>query len=264
MSRRPSRRPNRFMPSAGPAALAGRFQALFSGGASRFDADRYTTSGGNVVAFVDYADPTHALAVDTGTLANPTADATVNNALTATFSAHRCRSSRAASTWRYLHDGTGCEAYCVAVPVSIAAGQKVFLATNPNTVIAGDTGAEVFGSADVAVLGIANNGAYPIAFSVGSSLAAGTPTVLGYASATSQAPDCIFRRRSATISSGDYGSAVAAGVDPTATLGLGADTAGGRFGNFRFAALYLWPRVLTANERSTVFQWIQAKYGIAP
>jgi hypothetical protein len=261
-SRREGRRDGRG--GGGDLTLEQRFMALFTGGAARFEADRFAESGGNVVAFVDYADPTHTLAVDVGTLPVPTPDATLSNALSATFSAHRCRSSRAASAWRYLHDGTGCEAYMVAVPTNVAAGQRVWFATNPNTALAGDTGAEIFSSADAAVLGIANNGVYPIAQSLGAQLVSGTATVLGYSSGTAQNPDCIFRRRSASIVTGDYGSAVAAGVDPTATLGIGADTAGGRFGAFRFAAFYAFPRILTAAERTTLFSWIQVKYGIAP
>jgi hypothetical protein len=261
MSRRGSRRNGRGVSEG--MTLEQRFMLLFAGGGTLIEADRYTESGGNVVAFQDYMDPTHEFAVDAGTLPAPTADAALSNALSATFSAHRVRSSRAASAWRYLHDGTGCEAYMVAVPTNVSAGQRVWFATNPNTALAGDTGAEIFSSTDAAVLGLANNGAYPVAFSLGGQLVAGTATVLGYSSATSQTPDAILRRRSATIVSGNYGSAVAAG-DPTATLGIGADTSGGRFGAFRFAGFYAAPRIFSAAERALFFERIQAKYGIAP
>jgi hypothetical protein len=262
VSRRPTGRGRRYPTSNRSASEA--LTDIFYGGATRIDTDRYTQLAGNVVAFQDYADASHSFAVDAGTLPVPTADASLGNALSATFSAHRIRSNRPASAWRYLHDGTGCEAYMVTVPTNVAAGQRVWFATNPNTAAAGDTGAEIFSSTDAAVLGIANNGVYPVAFSLGGQLVAGTPTVLGYSSATSQTPDAILRRRSSSIVTGDYGSAVAAGVDPTATLGIGADTAGLRFGAFRFAAFYAFPRILTAGERATVFTWIQARYGIAP
>lgn len=257
MSRRQTRRRGR-APSLGQ-----RFQALFYGGSSRFDADRYTSSGGNVTAFVDYVDASHTLAVDTGTLPVPTADAAVNNQLSATFSAHRCRSSRAASAWRFLHDGTGCEAFCVATPTDLAAGQRTWFATENNTALPGDTGAEVFTDTGTAVFALVNNGAAPIAFIIGSAITA-VPVTLGYASATSQTPlQAVFRRNSVTIANSNYGSAVATG-DPTGTLGLGADTAGARFGSFRWCALYLFTRVLSTTERALVFQWIQSKYGIAP
>jgi hypothetical protein len=238
------------------------FSALFYGGATRIDTDLVTSSGGNVNAFVDYADASHTFPVDAGTLPVPTADATLNNALSATFSAHRIKSSRAASAWRYMHDGTGCEAYIVLVPTDVT-GARTLFASNPNTAVPGDTGAEVFTNGTSAVLGIANNGAYPIAFNIGGAVAAGTPIVLGYQSATARTLDVAFYRGTTQIANSDYLSAVAAG-DPTSSLCIGAGTAGANFAAMRLGAFYSFPRILSTVDRATLFTRIQSKYGIAP
>lgn len=240
------------------------FLALFHSGAVRIDTDRYASSGGNVTAFVDYADASHLFAVDAGTLPVPTADAALAGAPSVTFSAHRIKSSRAASAWKYLHDGSPCEVFEVAVPTSIAAGRRTWFATTSNTGGAGDTGAEIFTDGDAAwLVNVTSAGTTPILAIVAGQVAAGTAVTLNYSAGTTQAPDVVFRRNSSTIASGDYLAAVSA-ADPTSSLCIGADSAGSQLAAMRWAAFYAFPRILTAAERATVCQWIRARYGIAP
>jgi hypothetical protein len=230
---------------------------------SRFNTRNYTSSGGNVVSWVDYADASHVLTQPTAGLRVPvpTTSAALLGANAATFSTHWYESNRAASTWRFLHDGTGCEAYAVFVPTTVAAGQRVVWATNTNTAAPGDTGAELFWSATAAVFAIANNGAYPVAFSPAGSIAAGSARAISYQSGTVRTPDAAMSSATALLTQGDYGSAVAAG-DPTSTLRLGADPAGARFGVMQWAELFTFQRVLQASERASLMSYFRFEYGI--
>lgn len=244
--------------------LEQRFSDLFTPGVdSWFDASSYTQDSGTVVSFVDIAQQSHVLtqASVPNQVALPTPSRLFNGALAATFSAHYYDSSRQASSWRHLHDGTGCEAYCVMAPTSVAAGQRVLFATNTNTALAGDTGAEVFLSAAAGVLGISNNGAYPIALSVAAQASVDVPAVFGFRSGTALSTDAVFTRGSGTIASANYGSAVAAG-DPSGPLRIGAGVAADRFAAMRWTMMVTFARILTDRERSVLFEYISEEYRV--
>lgn len=106
--------------------LWGRLLAAFAGG-SVFTADRYNVDGGTgkVASYTDWLDSTHTIAQGTGANQHvlPVADSTAGNALVSTtVTSGVYASSRAASLWRYPHDGTGVTVIHVGYPASATTG----------------------------------------------------------------------------------------------------------------------------------------------
>lgn len=103
--------------------LWGRVLSVFAGG-SVFTASRYTVDGvsGKVASYTDWLDGAHTIAQATAANqhAVPAADATLGGNLVATIPNTTAiyTSSRAASAWRYVHDGTGVSEFHVFYVVS--------------------------------------------------------------------------------------------------------------------------------------------------
>lgn len=98
-------------------------------------ADLFTSSVGKVLSWPDKGRPGHAFTQGTGGLQvnDPTADATLLNALSATFAGgQRYLSNLPALAWRFMHNGTGFESYDVLVPTNLGASTIVWSTTQPN------------------------------------------------------------------------------------------------------------------------------------
>lgn len=240
--------------------------AAFAGG-SVFTADRYTVDGGSgkVAAFVDWLDGTH-------TLAQAGANQCVVPAASAIFAGRKCAvfgaseyydSSRASSTWKYLHDGTGCSVVHVYAPSTNVVTTRCSLATRSLAGGAGDIGFSLsrIAGPDWAVT-VRNAGAVIV------NIAAGTPAVdtavyLDFFYKESEAPDeYVLREKGTSVANGNSGG-VPSSANPAGTLRLGGTTAASVLDLSRWAATLIAPRVLTANQRATVQRWILQTYGVA-
>lgn len=246
-----------------------------TGGRPFFIADRYTVDGGtgNVGSFVDLNDSTHTLAQAVGAaqVAVPAAHADFGGRLCGTFAgASYYVSSRAASTWNYLHNGTGMEVVCVFTPTGVGAVvTNVIWGTVNGGSVATQSGAGFswYPNTGNALHGwfIANGTATQPIFQItgANQFAVNTPTYSDISYIEAGAPnEFIGRCKSTALSSLNTASAPSA-VDPQHTLYLGGNSAGAELGNFRWRMLAFFPQ-LTADQRALVQQYIRADSGIAP
>ena len=156
--------------------------ALFAGllqlaaGKPVFTADYYIIdpTSGKVLAFVDWNDPTHLLIQTTTALqVRPPAPSDRFNgrlAITNSLAAVQYTSNRAASAFRYLHDGTGCTVLHVFARSGSTSGFQALSATARNN--AAVQGHNFYFNGGVTPAHLTRNGATTV-FS-GSSAAAGT------------------------------------------------------------------------------------------
>jgi len=108
-------RPPRF---GGSTTAFSRMLSALAGG-SVFTASYYAYSGAKVTDWIDWLDPTHTLtqATDANRAPLPVADSALGGALSSTHAALQYYgSSRAASTWKRFHDGTGGGTCTIWVP----------------------------------------------------------------------------------------------------------------------------------------------------
>jgi hypothetical protein len=255
--------PGQKLMMAQPLGLAAQFRALFredTGKDSWFDADAVTSDGGTkLYSWNDRIDATHVLYQATsGAQCNlPAADASFANAKAAVFngSSHLYVSTRAASAFTFLHDGTGMEVVGVFNIDNTA--NMVLWSTWPNASAGGGwhyvnlTHWEVrLVSADAILdcgLMPANVGTY----SAVSFTTADSPQMRGY-------------RKSAQVGTTAAGGPYATAPVITLRIGnLGPGITAGMFAG-RLRALYLFRRVLNAAEKTTYRSFIQADTGIAP
>lgn len=240
-----------------------------------FSADRFTIDGtsGKVSALVDWMDSTHTLAQATSAnqAAAPAADSAVRGARSLTFTGSQLYvSSRAASTWKYLHDGTGFAVVAVFVP-DTGGGSAA-----QNTIASTVRGADI-ASASGLVL------SYTTTTTTGGLVARvaranATPTI-------NQTPTTVFTQSTAYSLRFDYlegagteyhlsksgvslatGASLAAptATDPQGTLTIGAnvsDASNKLTGRLAFFATA--PAILTAAQATTLSAYLTQKYGVA-
>lgn len=249
---------------SGTAALSlfAQVKTIFAGG-SVFDAGYYALDGasGKVAAFIDYLDPTHTLAQ--GTSANqvsaPAPDAAFNNEASVSFTATQYyTSSRAASAFRYLHDGTGCTMIAVCT-VSDLSATRALLATRGTSAATGIRWGFV---STPAYSFVALNGATNVVTAQTGTPVVNTNYIYRASYVESGSPEYVLATGNSTITSGSSASAPAAG-DPTATLRLGANTDAAQPHRGKLCALLLAPKVLSAGELATVHSYFLAKYAVA-
>lgn len=252
MSRRPGRSRRPVTP---PLTLAQRFAALFQGaGAARdvwFDASRYTGLVTAPTAFVDYADPTHTLAV-TGTLP-VTADAAMGNALAASFSAtQRGVSNRSGSDWSFLNNTPGHQ-FLVLKPANttFAIWAETGLGGTTNAVnIISNTNIQTILARDVGTQAL-----------IGPAVAANTPLVIEVYYDDTGTPARYLKVlgqvavTGATIANNDGACTSPLSIGDRATGGFGMT------GTWR--SYYAFHRILNASERATVYAKILAETSIA-
>lgn len=245
----------------GRTAFRGLFREDAGGKDSWFDASNTLLSGGRVTSFVDVVDPTHELAqASSGNqVFTPTADASMAGALSATFVAANSNfyaSNRAASAWRYLHNGTGQTTILVLVPSNLT-GVQYFAGTNNDAT--NSAGFDIIRNTNQ-YLSRAFRAAGGNVYSVTTGLVF-TANVATFVGASLTSANYAVRVKSTTPSSGAPST-----VDNTDGLPmhLGARRGAGLFADMRFRALYSWRRVLTAPELAIVYAHIQADTGITP
>lgn len=223
-----------------------------------FTADRYTPAASNAGDFVDWLDGSHKIVQATGgsQVAAPTTHSDFAGNLCATFTgAQYYVSNRAASAFKFMHDGTGCEVLLVYTLTNGATTARMVSTQTTTTV-----GMRLHTSG-------ANGRAYVHNGTIGiidqtAAIAAGTPTYLMHSYSESQSPKSVLRLKSSTAASGAPSGAPSVS-DPTSTLALGGSAAGIELAQMRWAALIAFSP-LDASSRNIVQRWVRQTYSIQP
>ncbi len=223
------------------------------GPAHRYRASQATTSGGNIVSIPNEGAAGGQLNVGDGTLAQPTADAALNNAPSVAFTGTQSLvSSLPTSAFAPYNNGDDFTAVFVA---SIAVSGML----QAHTFASGALGPGFRQGVTTGVVsGLVNNGASNVV--VASASAGGVGANVNR-----------FEMRGAQGSRTYRNGALIAGpVTPTGAfntaasyvpLMIGRNTAGGFNNNARFAEIILFPRALTTLELTVVDAEIFAAYG---
>lgn len=242
---------------AGAANAATRMLALAP--TYQFRADTVTLSAGNV-ATIPNRRGSDALVVAAGTLAAPVAG--TSGAQKLVFGGTQwLDSSLAASAWKFLHDGTGCEVFHVCAPASIGAGTRVSLSTQA-TLAVGSIGATLTQSTAARRMYVANGAAASVDSS-GGTLTANVATYHNVYLGTAQ--PLVYNNfvAEASVGSGNAAAATPSSSNPANTLRLGALGGGGSAATEDWYETIIFPRVLHEYERQIVREYIGARYGIA-
>jgi hypothetical protein len=235
---------------------------------SVFTADYYALDAlsGLVVAFVDWIDPTHALSQSIEGLQ------TTPSSMAPFYGSHYYVSSRPASAWKFLHDGTGCAWTLVWLPrdTSLAGRNNVLLTTHSG----GHLTHVGFVHSYVTPVGAVDG---QVAYRVANATAtppvtdATVPSALVVSSTTvhtsakykeGDSPEW-HRKSLGVIEASGASDSAPSSANPRLALHLGAYDNALQGAIFDFAALLIRPTPLTVEEEETQQAWIAAAYGAA-
>lgn len=256
------RRGGRLLSSAGaisPDSILDQLAPLGGMPSFQFRADSATLSGANI-ATVPNSRGGDALVMTTGTLAAATADSALAGAHSTVFSGSQTMDSNLpASSWTFLHDGTGFELFNVFVPTAIA-GVNAIVGTSDYLTV--DPGALLFRSTtSTSGFVVRSTTANLVNFSQAGVLANGVATVQDAYWDATETPNAMLRtlNTASTSSTADPPTLTA-----NKTLRLGGNTGATPYrANMRWAELLIFMRVLSGDERQIVREYIAARYGIA-
>lgn len=250
-------------PSAAVHVLASGRPQVSSGGVSlpltagdmHFSATSVTLTGSEVASMIDLNDATNTFTPESASVrpAQPAADSALGNALSMTFASDTMISTKAASFWTFIHDGTGYESFMVMVPTAITGTQSWLWNGSSPGIDHGMDGGNFYHAIFQAAGGT-------VVFSTPAlGMTVGTATYVNHSYST--AAGWVLRRKSTVLGSGSQAMAPATGAAAN-TMRIGSD--GFNRASFRLAALIIFKRVLSSGDRTTVQSWIQSTYGIAP
>jgi hypothetical protein len=207
--------------------------------------------------FVDYFDRAHFIRQTTGAsqFAAPAADAAIGGRMSCAAASTSITglSTRALSTWRYLHDGLGCRFFCVYVPTDLTGVRAVASTTNASGA-AGDTGFLLYTNGAQYRLLVQNNGVSVRSLAGGVPVLS-APTIVGYSYATADNPDVQLREKSVVVASGDQAISPSVG-DPQAVLSIG-----GFIG--RLVEAWAIPGSLSAAEEALFANYFRSLYTVS-
>lgn len=259
--------------SGSSVPLLSKVRTILAGGAF-FTAENYTVDGvsGKVASFVDWLDPTHTLAQSTSgdQVVVPTANSVLGNQLTAAFTGTQYyASSRAASAWKYLHDGTGFDMIAVFDPRGTLLANTPYIVASTHTYSTNVNGNSLLWRTANPTPGIGmrcKNGTGAVIDAQSNTLAVSFTaigTYLEWSYLEGGSPEYTLREKSNLETSGNSAAAPDSG-NPQGTLTLASDSsAEGSNAIMNWAALLVAPRVFTATERSVIQSWILQRYGVA-
>lgn len=222
-------------------------------------ADSYTAVATKVGQFNDLVLPGHILvqATDANRVLLPTADAALANQVSGAFTAHWYDSNLATAAWRHRHNGAGVDEFVGIVPTNNVA--PYILLANCRVDVAA-TGSILHLDSPSRSRYIVRNGATSVVDT--NVLGQWTSGVGTYVEGWHGGGNYAHLTKSSVIASGAQLSSPASG-DSSATLRLGAGTAGTTYPMAARWADYLnFSRVLTADERTVVQAYFQARYGL--
>lgn len=181
-------------------------------------------------------------------------------------------STEPASTWKFLHDGSGCEIWSILVFRREANSFDVWLSTGDGSPTPTGIGlclgnyTAAPGPISVAMAGTGSSRWLNDQASVGAG--AWLPHVRRFCwSDTGVAPEWENRKyQHPDTLSGNTGSGspgAAASSNPAYTLTLGAIATGASSAVCDFAAVAIWNRVLSADERALMIEWVARRFAPA-
>lgn len=243
-----------------PISPAQRANAVIASLGPSFDleAKNAQLSGGNV-ASIPNSRGADSLVMAAGTLAAPASDILFGGAQSIAFTGTQSLlSNLAASAWKFLHDGTGYEAFHVYAPTNVAATNSI-----GGSITGSNPGVFWYWGAAVSVQQQVNN-AVPAAIvniGGGGAPAANTATYGNFYYGASEAVPAGVFKAAALVNSSAAGAPSAA--NPGVALRIGADGPGTTFGNMRWVRTIILPRVLHEYERQLMRESFQTLYAIA-
>lgn len=206
-----------------------------------------SVTGRKVTALVDLTDSTHLLeqATEAAQCDAPEADDALSGAESLTFSnAQYYISNRAASAWKHLHDGTGCDVIITYVVTTTATGTRTFLSTHHQSNFATEVGMwfglTVSGGQRQTVRVAAANASRVLNVedkTFGG--VAGTPRISRMRYKEGASPECVNAVGRVTLAT-SASSIAPSSADPLQTLCLGGNNAGSTFlAEYRFHSLFI-------------------------
>lgn len=248
-----------------PAGIPAAILALAAGGPV-FTPDKYVEDPshlGYVLRFVDWNDPTHWL-VQTDTAKQVPLPATH-----ADFANKKCAvhtgvewydSNRAASAWKFLHDGTGEWLTSVLTPTASTPAGSYF----STTLDAASTGFQCVHTTTPAIFAQALNGAaFPVSASRTPPSFVNVPRLIDFNYKEGSSPEYRLNTTGVAAVTGNSASAPDTG-NPTATFRLGARPNGLVPAKFRWAFLMTAPKEPSAGDRTAMLAFLLSRYGVAP
>ncbi|HEY6881918.1 MAG TPA: hypothetical protein VI299_28010, partial [Polyangiales bacterium] len=228
---------------------------------SWMEAAAHVQSGGKVTAFLDRARPGHVFTQSDASLqvAAPMVDVAFRAAATATFvraSGTNYQSSLPASSWRFAHNGEGCQ-IVAAVALATPAVSGFLFGTRISS-----EGLRVGNDANAWIVAMQNTGAFPI-LTESAGVADSTPVGLMFRHATAANPQWSLRRNGMQLSGGAY-TATPSTTGPDASMRIGSHGSGAGAGDFRSPGMVFFDRVLTAVEEAQLQAAFLSKYGVSP
>jgi hypothetical protein len=228
-------------------------------GRPAFTADAYAVDGvtGKVASFIDRNDPTHTLAqaVSARQVVLPVAHADFGGKLCANFTgAEWYQSSRAATAWNFLLDGTGAE-WLHSMTHTSSTGTQVYWSTGNS---ANFNSAIYLSSPTLFWEQYANP--TQVFSRTRTATAVGTPTYYTGFYVEGASPETSLRVKAGTADTG--ATAIAPTAPPSASLVLGANALGAQRGIMRWRELLFFP-ILTPTQRSLLAAYELSAHGIS-
>jgi hypothetical protein len=227
----------------------------------QFRADTVTLSSGNV-ATIRNRRGADALVVSAGTLAAPASDALFGGAQSIAFTGTQWLDSNlAASAWKFLHDGTGCEVFLVVARTGVGVGTAPRIVTNIGASGPGFYITQAQTPVTNATVNNYNGSAFSYQLTDTGALPLNAATYVNCFHQENAPIEAQAFWKETAIASASTSNAPSSSNGQTLRLGGGIDQAWNFEG--KFAELLIFPRVLHEYERQIVREYIAARYGIA-
>ncbi len=216
-------------------------------------------SGGNMGAGNNRGSLGGTFAPSAGTIAFPAAGSGFASPVATLTGTQSIDWSGAASSLKFLHDGTGCWGYNVYALTTNTQDAAIMVTCDLNTF---QTGIAVYtltgtGTCSAAI----RNGTANIANRSAATAAAGTPRVRGFSYAEGRANEVRVTTGATVDSQGDTGAAPDTG-NPLATLRIGGSAGGGGFfAQMLWAETILFNRLPAAGEEASYLAYVLSRYG---
>jgi hypothetical protein len=164
-------------------------------------------------------------------------------------------SNLAASSWNFLHDGSGATVLIVCRPTKASGSTNMLLWTTTTTA----RGARLLHSAtnDRFRFSVADGASFVIDISTGAGAAEPTSKAVYFDHLTTSTPDASLEAPPGTVIGTGSGTPSASAATTTLTLGATTNAFGGNV-----AEIVIWPTQLTAGNKATLAAYTLARYGV--
>lgn len=167
-------------------------------------------------------------------------------------------STEAAATWAFMSNGLGCDYWILLIPRTVSAGLSIVdsYTSGANTAFRILFG----GTASTARLVINDNaGAAAVDASLASSFVVATPILLRAFTLEGGSPEFHWNKNNS--GSPATGTATFGANNPAATFNMGRRANGTAFANFDMADSFVFNRVLSAGEATSLYGYFTSRYG---